>query len=150
MSELSNLKAPVGAVKKKKRVGRGESSGWGKTSGGGGKGQTVRSGRRKPRRGFEGGQMPLARRLPKRGFTSLNPVEYATVNLVRLAVFSAGTVVDLDLLRAHGLVKKKGDLLKVLADGELSVGLTIRAHKFSESAVQKITAAGGTVELVEG
>lgn len=149
MNELSNLSPPPGAVKKKKRVGRGESSGWGKTSGGGGKGQTVRSGRRKPRRGFEGGQMPLARRLPKRGFVSRNRVEYATVNLNSFADAPDGAVIDLEWLRQNGRVRKAGDLLKVLSVGELTVKLTVRAQKFSKSAVAKITEAGGTVEVLE-
>lgn len=150
MSELSRLTPPEGAVKKKKRVGRGESSGWGKTSGGGGKGQTVRSGRRKPRRGFEGGQMPLARRLPKRGFYSRNRVEYATVNLSAFADAPEGTVVDLAWLRLNGRVRKAGGVLKVLAEGDLGVKLTVRAQKFSKAAVEKITQAGGTVEVLEG
>jgi large subunit ribosomal protein L15 len=149
MSELSKLTPPPGAVKKKKRVGRGESSGWGKTSGGGGKGQTVRSGRRKPRRGFEGGQMPLARRLPKRGFVSRNRVEYATVNLASFADAADGTVVDLNWLRENGRVRKNGELLKVLAEGEIKVKVTVRAQKFSKAAVAKITEAGGTVEVLE-
>lgn len=149
MNELSNLSPPHGAVKKKKRVGRGESSGWGKTSGGGGKGQTVRSGRRKPRRGFEGGQMPLARRLPKRGFVSRNRVEYATVNLSAFADAPDGSVIDLEWLRQNGRVCKAGDLLKVLSVGDLKTKITVRAQKFSKSAVAKITEAGGTVEVLE-
>lgn len=150
MNELSRLTPPEGAVKKKKRVGRGESSGWGKTSGGGGKGQTVRSGRRKPRRGFEGGQMPLARRLPKRGFVSRNRVEYATVNVSAFSEVADGTIIDLNWLRQNGLVRKSGGLLKVLAEGDLKVKLTVRAQKFSKAAVEKITQAGGTVEVLEG
>ena len=149
MSELSKLTPPAGAVKKKKRVGRGESSGWGKTSGGGGKGQTVRSGRRKPRRGFEGGQMPLARRLPKRGFVSRNRVEYATVNLASFADAADGTVIDLNWLRENGRIRKNGDLLKVLAEGDIKAKVTVRAQKFSKAAVAKITEAGGTVEVLE-
>jgi large subunit ribosomal protein L15 len=149
MSELSKLTPPDGAVKRKKRVGRGESSGLGKTSGGGGKGQTVRSGRRKPRRGFEGGQMPLARRLPKRGFKSRNRVEFATVNVGNLAALEAGSVVDLDFLRSRGLVRKGPSLLKVLGGGDFSLKLTIKAHKFSASAAEKITQAGGTFEVLE-
>lgn len=150
MSELSSLKPPAGAVRKKKRKGRGESSGWGKTAGLGHKGAKARQGNGKPARGFEGGQMPLARRLPKRGFRSRNRVEYAIVNVGQLAEFEAGSVVDLETLRANGMVKKNRDLLKVLADGELSVNLTIRAHKFSKAAVEKVTNAGGSIELVEG
>ncbi len=149
MSELSNLHPSVGAVHKKKRVGRGESSGWGKTSGVGGKGQTARQGKGKPGIGFEGGQMPLHRRLPKRGFFSRNRIEYAIVNVGEFSEFAAGTVVDLDYLRSRGMVKKGLDFLKVLAEGELSTKLVVRAHKFSEAAVKKITEAGGQVELVE-
>lgn len=150
MSELSSLKPPAGAVRKKKRKGRGESSGWGKTAGLGHKGAKARQGNGKPARGFEGGQMPLARRLPKRGFRSRNRVEYAIVNVGQLQDFTAGSVVDLDALRSHGLVKKNRELLKVLADGDLSVELTIRAHKFSKAAIEKVTSAGGSVELIEG
>ena len=150
MSELGNLTPAPGSVKKKKRIGRGESSGWGKTAGKGHKGQKARAGKGKPKPGFEGGQMPLARRLPKRGFVSRNRVVYAVVNVSELARFDAGTVVDLDFLRGHGLVKKGLDRLKVLANGDLGAGLTVRAHKFSKAAVDKITAAGGAVELLEG
>lgn len=150
MSELSNLKPPAGAVQKRKRKGRGESSGMGKTAGKGHKGAKARQGTGKPARGFEGGQMPLARRLPKRGFFSRNRVEYVVVNLGALSAFEAGDVVDLDALRGRGLVKKSGDRLKVLADGEIAVGLTVRAHKFSGAAVEKLTAAGGSVDLIEG
>ena len=149
MSELSNLSAPEGAHRKKRRVGRGESSGWGKTSGAGHKGQKCRRGRRKPARGFEGGQMPLARRLPKRGFVSRNRIEYAIVNLGQLNEFPEGTVIDADLLRAKGLIKKSGDGLKVLAKGDLSTSLTIRASKFSRTAIEKIEAAGGRFETVQ-
>jgi len=149
MNELSNLTAPEGATRKKKRIGRGESSGWGKTAGVGEGGQKSRRGRRKPRRGFEGGQMPLSRRLPKRGFVSRNRVEYAVVNLGDLTGFETGAVVDADALRARGMIKKNRNWLKVLADGELTVSLVIRAHKFSRAAIAKIEAAGGTVELIE-
>ncbi len=150
MSELSNLTPAPGAVRGKKRIGRGESSGRGKTAGKGHKGSKARAGGGKPARGFEGGQMPLARRLPKRGFTSRNPVEYAIVNLGQLGEFEAGAVVDADAMRGKGLLKKGRDLIKVLADGELSVGITVRAHKFSKAAVEKITAAGGSAEIIEG
>lgn len=150
MSELSNLRPADGAVRSRKRVGRGESSGWGKTSGVGHKGAKARQGGGKPKRGFEGGQMPLARRLPKRGFVPRTRTEYAVINLGRLnEVFEAGATVDLETLRARGMVKKNRDLLKVLADGEFNTSLVIRAHKFSRSAVSKITAAGGSVELIE-
>ena len=150
MSELSNLQPAPGAVRKKKRKGRGESSGLGKTAGKGHKGAKARQGGGKPARGFEGGQMPLARRLPKRGFYSRNRIEYVVVNLGALSAFEAGDTVDLETLRAKGLVKKKGDRLKVLADGELGIGLTIRAHKFSKAAVEKVTALGGSIDLIEG
>jgi large subunit ribosomal protein L15 len=149
MSELSRLSPPPGAVKKKKRKGRGESSGWGKTAGKGNKGSKARQGGGKPALGFEGGQMPLARRLPKRGFKSLNRIEYVVINLGDLESFEAGTVVDLNELRSRGLVKKRGERLKVLADGELKAGVTIRAHRFSQAAVEKVAAAGGSIELIE-
>ena len=150
MNELSNLKPPAGAVRKKKRVGRGESSGWGKTAGAGHKGQKARSGNSKPARGFEGGQMPLHRRLPKRGFRSRNRVEYAIVNLAQLVAFDEGAVVDLTTLQERGIAKKGRSLLKILANGELSSAITVKAHKFSASAAAKIAAAGGTAELIEG
>jgi large subunit ribosomal protein L15 len=149
MNELSNLTHAPGAVKKKKRVGRGESSGWGKTAGAGHKGQKARSGNSKPVCGFEGGQMPLHRRLPKRGFRSRNRVEYAIVNLEQLASFDADTVIDLVMLQERGIAKKGRSLLKVLANGELATAVTVKAHKFSASAAAKIAAAGGTAELIE-
>ena len=149
MNELSNLTPAPGAVHKKKRIGRGESSGWGKTAGKGHKGQKARRGKGKPAPGFEGGQMPLARRLPKRGFVSRNRIEYAIVNLGQLEALEIGATVDLELLQSKGMVKKGRDRLKVLAEGGIEKAYTIRAHKFSQSAVDKITAAGGTVEIVE-
>lgn len=150
MSELSNLKPAPGSVRKKKRLGRGESSGWGKTAGVGHKGSKARAGGGKPAPGFEGGQMPLARRLPKRGFKVRNRTVYAIINLAQFDGFDAGAVIDLESLRARGLVKKGLDQLKVLAQGELNHGVTVRAHKFSKAAIEKITAAGGSVELIEG
>ena len=151
MSELSRLKPQEGAVRRRKRIGRGESSGWGKTAGKGHKGQKARQGKGKPGRGFEGGQMPLARRLPKRGFTPRSRVEYAIVNIGQLEEgFDANTEIDIDVLRAHGMIKKGQSLLKILGDGELTRPLTIRAHKFSKSALERITAAGGQAERVEG
>ena len=149
MSELSNLQPAPGAVRKKKRLGRGESSGWGKTAGAGHKGQKARRGNSKPAPGFEGGQMPLARRLPKRGFRPRNRVEYAIVNVGSLEGLDAAGTVDLEALQAAGLVKKGRELLKVLAQGEITKAFTVRAHKFSAAAVEKITAAGGTVEIIE-
>jgi large subunit ribosomal protein L15 len=149
MSELSNLKPAPGAVRKKKRIGRGESSGWGKTSGAGHKGQKARRGNSKPAPGFEGGQMPLARRLPKRGFVSRNRIEYAIINLGRLEGVETTETIDLEMLQSNGMVKKGHDRLKVLAQGDLSKAFTIRAHKFSAAAIEKITAAGGSIELIE-
>jgi large subunit ribosomal protein L15 len=149
MNELSNLKPPAGAVRKKKRLGRGESSGWGKTAGAGHKGQKARRGGGKPAPGFEGGQMPLARRLPKRGFVPRNRTEYAVINLGSFEGLDASATIDLEFLKAQGLVKKGPDLLKVLAQGNVSGAFTVRAHKFSAAAAEKITAAGGTVEVIE-
>ena len=149
MSELSNLSPAPGAVRKKKRLGRGESSGWGKTSGAGHKGQKARRGNSKPAPGFEGGQMPLARRLPKRGFVSRNRVEYAIINVGKLEGIEGSDSIDLEFLEAQGLVKKGRGRLKVLAQGDISRALTVRAHKFSAAAVEKITGAGGTVEIIE-
>ena len=145
MTELSNLKPQVGSIRKKKRVGRGESSGLGKTAGVGHKGQKARQGMGKPGRAFEGGQMPLARRLPKRGFISRNRVEYAIVNIGQLNELEADTVVDMEFLREHGMIKKGPKLLKVLGDGEITKSLTVHAHKFSKSAEAAITQAGGQV-----
>ncbi|MEE2757696.1 MAG: 50S ribosomal protein L15 [Myxococcota bacterium] len=149
MSELSNLTPAPGAVRKKKRIGRGESSGWGKTAGAGHKGQKARRGGGKPAPGFEGGQMPLARRLPKRGFVPRNRTEYAVINLSAFEGLDASVVIDIDYLKANGKVKKGPDRLKILGQGNVSAAFTVRAHKFSSSAAEKITAAGGTVELVE-
>jgi large subunit ribosomal protein L15 len=130
-------------------VGRGPGSGLGKTSGRGEKGQKSRSGfARKP--GFEGGQMPLHRRVPKRGFTNAPfKKEYAEVNLGRLDVFEAGSIVTPEVLMKRGLVKKLLDGIKVLAGGELKKALTVRAHKFSGKAQERIAAAGGKAELLE-
>ena len=149
MSELSNLKPAPGSVKKKKRIGRGESSGWGKTSGAGHKGQKARRGNSKPAPGFEGGQMPLARRLPKRGFVSRNRIEYAIVNVGKLEGLGDMGEFDLETLEAKGVVKKGRGRLKVLAQGDITRAITVRAHKFSAAAVEKITSAGGTVEIIE-
>lgn len=145
--DLSNLKPAAGSTKNRKRIGRGPGSGAGKTSGKGHKGQNARSGGGvKP--GFEGGQMPLQRRLPKRGFTSLNKKVYALVNLRDLEVFEAGSVIDVDALGKAGLISGVKDGVKVLADGELSKALTVQAHKFSKSAAEKIEAAGGKAEVL--
>jgi len=144
--DLSNLKPPKGATKDRKRVGRGQGSGNGKTAGRGHKGAQSRSGY-KQKRGFEGGQMPLHRRLPKRGF--LNPFrkEFAVVNLDLLAeAFEAGTVVTPDLMRERGLLRGRNLPVKVLGRGEMTKALTVQAHRFSGTAAQKIVAAGGAAE----
>jgi large subunit ribosomal protein L15 len=144
---LSNLRPPAGSTHAKKRVGRGQGSGNGKTAGRGHKGAKSRSGF-KHKRGFEGGQMPLHRRVPKRGFHNPFRVEYEVVNLDTIAEkFDAGTDVTPELLRAHGLVARTGGI-KVLARGDISKKLTIRAHKFSGKAAEKIAAAGGTAEVL--
>jgi large subunit ribosomal protein L15 len=145
---LSNLRPPKGAKHAKKRVGRGQGSGQGKTAGRGHKGAKSRSGF-KFKRGFEGGQMPLHRRVPKRGFHNPFRVEYEVVNLDTLATkFDAGTVVTPELLREHGLVQRVDSPVKILARGEVGKALTVRAHKFSGKAAEKIAAAGGTVEAI--
>ena len=144
---LSNLQPPRGSRKKKVRVGRGMGSKLGKTAGAGNKGQKSRRGYSR-RRGFEGGQMPLHRRMPKRGFHNPFGVSYSVVNLEELNVFPAGETVTPDLLRAHGFIRRTRDLIKVLGDGELTTKLAIHAHAFSASAKEKITAAGGTFEVV--
>jgi large subunit ribosomal protein L15 len=140
--DLSNLKAPLGR-KKRKKVGRGEASGWGKTAGKGHKGQKARSGGSiSP--GFEGGQMPLQRRLPKKGFKNAFRVDYNVVNLKDLAAFDTGTEITSDLLREKGLVKRKGPI-KLLADGEVSGAFVVRLDGISVKAKSKIEAAGGSV-----
>lgn len=146
--DLSNLRPAIGSTKNRKRIGRGAGSGTGKTAGKGHKGQNARSGGGvKP--GFEGGQMPLQRRLPKRGFTPLDKKVYVLVNLRDLQnLFEAGSVVDLEALGKAGLVKKIQDGIKILADGDLDKALTVKAHKFSKAAQQKIEAAGGKVEVI--
>jgi large subunit ribosomal protein L15 len=144
---LHNLRPPRGAKHAKKRIGRGQGSGQGKTAGRGHKGAKSRSGF-KFKRGFEGGQMPLHRRVPKRGFHNPFRVEYAVVNLDTLATkFDAGTVVTPELLRERGLVAGNGPV-KVLARGDVGKALTIRAHKFSGKAAEKIAAAGGAAEAI--
>ena len=147
--DLSELKPPVGATQVKKRVGRGYGSGSGVTSGRGHKGQKSRSGFRR-KRGFEGGQMPLHRRVPKRGFFNPFRVEYEVINLDTLDErFDAGTEVTPALLRERGLIRAK-KLVKILARGELETALTVKAHKFSKKATEKIAAAGGRSEVVTG
>lgn len=145
--DLSNLKPVAGSTKNRKRLGRGPGSGTGKTSGKGHKGQNSRSGGGvKP--GFEGGQMPLQRRVPKRGFTSLNKKVYALVKISDLELFEADSVIDLEAFGKAGLVANLRDGVKILGDGELTKALTVKAHKFSKSAAQKIEAAGGKVEVI--
>src|SRR6059058_3740006 len=140
---LSNLKPPKGAKHAKKRVGRGQGSGNGKTAGRGHKGAKSRSGF-KHKRGFEGGQMPLHRRVPKRGFHNPFRVEYDVINLDTLGtIFDAGTVVTPDLLRERGVLAGGRKPLKVLGRGEIGKALTVHAHKFSGKAAEKIAAAGG-------
>jgi large subunit ribosomal protein L15 len=142
---LSNIRAPKKAAENKKRVGRGMGSGMGKTSTRGHKGQRSRSGSRMMR-GFEGGQMPLHRRMPKRGFTNIFRQEFNIVNLDKLAMLGEATITP-DVLRKAGVIKGKHPL-KVLGDGELAEALTVHAHKFSKSAQEKITKAGGTFEVL--
>ena len=144
---LAVLYPPKGSRKRKVRVGRGMGSKLGKTAGSGNKGQKSRRGYSR-RRGFEGGQMPLHRRIPKRGFHNPFGVSYSVVNLEELNVFPAGETVTPELLRAHGLIRRAADPIKVLGDGELKNKLTIHAHAFSAAAKEKITKAGGTFEVV--
>jgi len=146
---LSNLRPPKGAKHAKKRVGRGPGSGHGKTASRGTKGAKSRSGFRF-KRGFEGGQMPLHRRVPKRGFHNPFRVEYAVVNLDTLGeVFDAGSAVTPELLRERGLVRVTGAPIKVLGRGDLAKKLTVHAHKFSGSAAEKIAKAGGQAQVIE-
>ncbi|RJX22276.1 MAG: 50S ribosomal protein L15 [Ammonifex sp.] len=143
---LSDLKPAKGSRKKSARKGQGLGSGLGKTAGRGSKGQNSRSGGG-VRPGFEGGQMPLARRMPKRGFTNIFRKEFVEVNVGRLNSFEDGTVVTPELLRKSGVVGKRG-AVKVLGSGELKKALTVRAQSFSKGAAQKIEAAGGKVEVI--
>jgi large subunit ribosomal protein L15 len=143
--DLNTLKPALGSTKKRKRIGRGPGSGHGKTATKGHKGQKARSGG-SIKAGFEGGQMPLQRRLPKRGFTPLTRIEYAIVNLKQLDAFEVGTKVDAQALVAKGLIKCSCDAVKILGNGELSKALNVTATKFSQSAKDKIVAAGGSVE----
>ena len=145
---LSNLKPARGSRHRKVRVGRGMGSKMGKTSGAGNKGQQSRRGYSR-RAGFEGGQMPLHRRLPKRGFSSPFPKEFAVVNVEALNSFAAGETVTPEALAGRGIVRALRDGLKVLGDGELKVALTVRAHAFSKSAQEKIARAGGKAEVLQ-
>jgi large subunit ribosomal protein L15 len=143
---LHNLKAPAGACKPKKLLGRGSSSGHGKTSTRGSKGQTSRAGR-DFYLGFEGGQTPLMRKIPKRGFVSRNKLEYQIVNLEDLNKLKEPNI-NLDLLEAKGLIKDKDKLVKILGNGEVKNPITVEAHAFSKQAAEKIKNAGGKVELI--
>jgi large subunit ribosomal protein L15 len=144
---LSTLGPAKGSRKRKVRIGRGMGSKLGKTAGSGNKGQQSRRGYSR-RRGFEGGQMPLHRRMPKRGFHNLFGVQYSVINLEELNAFPAGETVTPELLRAHGFVRRATGPIKVLGDGELKNKLTVHAHAFSASAKEKITKAGGSFEVV--
>ncbi len=147
-TNLSNLRPAKGSKFTRKRVGRGPGSGSGKTAARGYKGAQSRSGY-KSKRGFEGGQMPLHRRMPKRGFNNIFRIEYAVVNLDAIAErFDAGAVVSPETLRAIGLVSDRRLPIKVLARGEVSKAFTVQAHKFSGKAAEKIAAAGGTIEVL--
>jgi large subunit ribosomal protein L15 len=144
---LSNLKPPRGSRKKHVRVGRGMGSKLGKTSGAGNKGQQSRRGYSR-RRGFEGGQMPLHRRMPKRGFANPFSRELSIINVETLNAFDAGAVVGPEDLVKHGMIHARRDGVKILGSGELKVALTVQAHAFSKSAQEKITAAGGKAEIL--
>lgn len=144
---LAELHYTEGSKHAKKRLGRGTSSGTGKTAGRGQKGQKSRSGVGL-RPGFEGGQTELFKRVPKRGFTNRNTVEYETINIEKLNCFEAGTVVTAELLHEKKLIDKKNSLVKILGKGTLEVGLTVKANKFSKSAEEAITKAGGTIEVI--
>jgi large subunit ribosomal protein L15 len=145
--KLHELKAPAGSSRNRKRRGRGTATGQGKTGGRGMNGQKSRSGGG-VRLGFEGGQMPLYRRIPKRGFTNVWAKEYAEVNIEKLNAFEAGTVVTEEMLKEAGIISKIKDGVKVLGRGELNTSLTVQAHKFSKSAVEKIESAGGKAEVI--
>ena len=144
---LSDLGPAVGSRKKRKRVGRGPGSGHGKTACKGNKGQLSRQGFSR-RRDFEGGQMPLVRRLPKRGFTNIFHKEFSVVNLERLADFEDGAEVNPESLKERGIIHKLRDGVKILGRGELERKLTVKAHRFSAEAIRKIQAAGGTAEVL--
>ena len=145
--KLQDLAHAPGTNREARRIGRGHGSGWGKTAGKGHKGQNARSGGG-VRPGFEGGQTRLARRIPKRGFTNIFATDYTTVNVSDLEKFVDGTVVDAELLKAAGIIKKENDGVKVLGNGELTKKLTVKAAAFSGSAKEKIEKAGGEAEVV--
>ena len=145
--KLHELSPAEGSTMASKRIGRGHGSGQGKTAGKGHKGQNARSGGG-VRIGFEGGQMPLSRRIPKRGFNNIFATKFAIVNVADLNKFVDGTVVDAELMKASGLIKKEYDGVKVLGNGELTAKLTVKAAKFSQSAIEKIEKAGGKAEVM--
>jgi large subunit ribosomal protein L15 len=147
MITLNALKPPQGARKKRKRIGRGEGSGHGGTSTKGHKGVKARSGGKAPV-GYEGGQMPMQRRLPKRGFKNIFREEFEILNLKDLAKFPAGAVVDVEALKGAGLVRGRGQKVKILGDGTLSQAITVRVHHFSLAAKSKIEEAGGKAEVI--
>jgi large subunit ribosomal protein L15 len=148
-TKLEDLRPNPGSTKTKKRLGRGRGSGTGKTSGKGVKGQKARPGHHGARLAFEGGQMPMPRRIPKRGFTNPFRVEAWPINVGTLQeLFDAGALVDVDALRAKGVVPKKAETIKILGEGDLTKKLTVRAHRFSAVAKQKVEAAGGTAEAI--
>ncbi len=146
---LHNLHPNPGATKTKKRLGRGRGSGTGKTSGKGVKGQKARPGHHGARFAFEGGQMPMPRRIPKRGFKNPNRVEAFPINVATLdKIFDAGATVDIEALRAKGLVPKLVEVIKILGEGDLTKKLSIKAHRASATAKEKVEKAGGTIEIV--
>ena len=145
--KLHELRAVEGATKARKRRGRGTATGQGKTGGRGMNGQKSRSGGG-VRLGFEGGQMPLYRRIPKRGFTNIWGTEYTVLNVSDLNRFEAGTTVTPEMLKEAGMAKQVKDGIKILGGGDLEKGLTVQAHKFSKTAVEKIEAAGGKAEVI--
>ncbi|HHU17076.1 MAG TPA: 50S ribosomal protein L15 [Clostridiales bacterium] len=145
--KLHELRAAEGSTKKPKRKGRGTASGQGKTAGRGMNGQNSRSGGG-TRIGFEGGQMPLYRRIPKRGFTNIWKKEYTILNVDDLNVFESGTVVTPELLKEKGMTKKVVDGIKILGEGNLEKSVTVQAHKFSKTAIEKIESAGGKAEVI--
>lgn len=145
--KLHELRPAPGTNKEPKRKGRGSAAGLGKSAGRGQKGAGARSGAGKGA-GFEGGQMPLQRRLPKRGFTNIFAKEYAEVNVEVLNKFENGTEITPEILKKHGIVKNVVDGVKILGDGELKKSLIVKAHKFTKSAAEKIEAAGGKVEVI--
>ncbi|MBN2382162.1 50S ribosomal protein L15 [bacterium] len=147
---LHTLQPAQGARKNRKRVGRGESSGWGKTSGRGSKGQKARSGVSMPG-WFEGGQMPLTRRVPKRGFSNVNRVTYTTINLdcLQKLDFDKKTSITPEILIEKGLIKERNARIKILARGTVDKALSVKAHAFSRAAAEKIVAAGGQIEVID-